>query len=68
MKITRYQEIQFMLKEKIQQGVYDIGDYLPSENELCNTYGITRTTVRKALDELLKEGFIEKKRGKGKPC
>ncbi len=65
MKITRYQEIQFMLKEKIQQGVYEIGDYLPSENELCNTFSITRTTVRKALDELLKEGFIEKKRGKG---
>lgn len=65
MKITRYQEIQFMLKEKIQQGIYEIGDYLPSENELCKTYSITRTTVRKALDELIKEGFIEKQQGKG---
>lgn len=54
-----------MLKEKIQQGFYSIGDYLPSENELCAAYGITRTTVRKALDELLKEGFIEKQQGKG---
>jgi len=65
MKITRYQEIQFMLKEKIQQGVYQIGDYLPSENELCTDFSITRTTVRKALDNLIKEGFIEKQQGKG---
>jgi DNA-binding GntR family transcriptional regulator len=65
MKQTRYRDIQSMLKEKIQQGVYKIGDYLPSENELCSAFKITRTTVRKALDELLKEGFIEKHHGKG---
>ncbi len=65
MKLTRYQEIQFMLKEKIQQGVYQIGDYLPSENELCTEFLITRTTVRKALDNLIREGFIEKQQGKG---
>ena len=65
MKITRYQEIQYMLKEKIQQGVYQVGDYLPSENELCTDFSITRTTVRKALDNLINEGFIEKQHGKG---
>jgi DNA-binding GntR family transcriptional regulator len=65
MKLTRYQEIQFMLKEKIQQGVFQVGNYLPSENELCTEFSITRTTVRKALDNLIKEGFIEKQQGKG---
>jgi len=65
MKLTRYQEIEFMLKEQIQQGKLQIGDYLPSENELCTEFSITRTTVRKALDNLLKEGFIEKQHGKG---
>ena len=65
MKLTRYQEIQYMLKEKIQQGVYQVGDYLPSENELCIDFLITRTTVRKALDNLINEGFIEKQHGKG---
>jgi len=54
-----------MLKEKIQQGIIPVGDYLPSENELCANFSITRTTVRKALDNLLKEGFIEKQQGKG---
>jgi len=38
---------------------------LPSENDLCSAYSITRTTARRALDELLKEGFIEKEHGKG---
>ena len=64
-KKTRYQEIEIMLKEKIQHGIFRTGDYLPSENELCTNFSITRTTVRKALDNLLKEGFIEKRHGKG---
>jgi len=34
-KKTRYQELEILLKEKIQQGKLQIGDYLPSENELC---------------------------------
>ncbi len=65
MRIPRYQEIESMLKENIQQGKFQVGDYLPSENDLCTHYSITRTTVRKALDNLLKEGFIEKQQGKG---
>lgn len=62
---TRYRQIYKILKTGIQQGTYAIGDYLPSEHELCKNYSITRTTARKALDELLKEGFIEKQQGKG---
>ena len=62
---SRYSQIYNILKSRIQQGTYAIGDYLPSENELCKSYKITRTTARKALDELLKEGFIEKQHGKG---
>ncbi len=46
-------------------GKYPVGSYLPSENEICGRFDTTRTTVRKALDELLKEGFIEKEHGKG---
>ena len=62
---VRYRQIQIILKSRIQQGDYGVGSYLPSENELCKTYKITRTTARKALDELLREGFIEKQHGKG---
>ena len=63
--MKKYQIIREDLKLKIQLGEYLVGDLLPSENELCTTFSITRTTARKALDELLKEGFIERKHGKG---
>ena len=61
----KYISVQNFLKEQIQQKIFDVGDFLPSENELCRKFSITRTTARRALDELLKEGFIEKKKGKG---
>ncbi len=66
MKEPLYRTIQNDLKFQIQRGVYKIGDYLPSENELCATYKITRTTARKALDELFKDGFIQRQHGKGR--
>ena len=50
---------------RIQLGDYAVGSYLPSENDICERFGTTRTTVRKALDQLLREGFIEKEQGKG---
>ena len=65
MEMKRYKQVQSFLKLQIQKGFYKVGDYLPSENELCSTFGITRTTARKALDELMKEGFIERLHGKG---
>ncbi len=61
----RYLQIYGTLKERIQQGVYGVGSYLPSENELCTTYGMTRTTIRRALDELQRHGFIVREHGRG---
>lgn len=64
-KINKYQQIQEYIKKRIQTQKYPFGSYLPSENEFCAQFCTTRTTVRKALDELLKQGFIEKEHGKG---
>ena len=63
--MKKYILIHDSLKKQIQLGDYKKGDFLPSENDLCKTFSITRTTARKALDELLKEGFIERLHGKG---
>jgi len=65
MQELKYKSIQCLLKEQIQQGKFLVGDYLPSENKLCARFSITRTTARKALDELVREGFIERQQGKG---
>ncbi len=65
MEERRYRTVQNFLKLRIQQGYYEVGSYLPSENGLCSSFSITRTTARKALAELTREGFIERKHGKG---
>jgi len=53
------------LKTQIDNGHYKKGDLLPSENELCKQYGTTRPTVRQALGELTKLGYIIRHHGKG---
>lgn len=53
------------LMQKIEREVYKLGTYLPSENQLCQLYGISRETGRKALAELAENGYIQKIRGKG---
>jgi DNA-binding GntR family transcriptional regulator len=41
------------------------GDRLPSEIELSKNFGVSRQTLRRAIDELIEEGFIERKLGSG---
>jgi DNA-binding GntR family transcriptional regulator len=65
MKDPYYRTVQQQIKNQIISGYYKEGDILPSENALAEKYHITRTTIRHALDELVKEGYIEKKKGKG---
>jgi len=60
-----YRQVYQTLKSRIQDGTYAVGGYLPSENELCKIHSITRTTARRALDELQKDGFIVREHGKG---
>lgn len=51
--------------ERIQSGEIPAGTKLPSENDLTRQYGISRETVRKALQLLSENGFIHKIKGKG---
>jgi len=63
--IPQYRKLYEVLRKHIQDGIYREGDLLPSENELCQLYGMTRPTVRQALSTLANEGFIRKHQGKG---
>lgn len=63
--IPRYRKLYEILRKHILDGVYKEGDLLPSENELCSVYGMTRPTVRQALATLSNEGLIKKHQGKG---
>jgi len=61
----QYRKLYELLRSLIEDLSYQRGDLLPSENELCATHGLTRPTVRKALDMLVNEGFIIRQQGKG---
>ncbi|AEB76731.1 GntR family transcriptional regulator [Clostridium botulinum] len=60
-----YIQLYNMFKEKIESGDVQAGWKLPSENELCEKYKISRSTIRQTLSELEKFGFIYKAKGKG---
>ena len=59
-----YRVIYEALRAQISAGRYAPGDTLPSENELCGRYAVTRPTVRKALDMLVADGFIVRHQGR----
>lgn len=63
--MAKYKEIYKDLSAKVLSHDYPSGTYLPSENELMETYQSSRDTIRKALNLLLEKGLILKEKGKG---
>jgi GntR family transcriptional regulator len=63
--VPLYYQLITLIKRNISVGLLKEGDMLPSELELCNTFNISRTTVRQAIGELESEGFVVRRRGKG---
>ena len=60
-----FQQLAATLRAAIDAGEYPPGSRLPTENELCERYSVSRVTVRKALDELSQGEFLVRKPGKG---
>jgi GntR family transcriptional regulator len=64
-RIPLYYQLENLLREKIVSGELEPGDKLPTELELIEQYGVSRITVRQALQALADEGLIERKQGRG---
>lgn len=60
-----YRQLMQRLKSDIATGVYPVHGRIPSEQELCETYQVSRVTVRKALLDLVKDGLLIRHQGKG---
>ena len=60
-----YLKLSETLAGQIMDGILQEGTLLPSERELCQKYGISRTTVRQALQELNQKGYSKTIHGKG---
>lgn len=63
--IPLYFQVQQALASSITTGKLPAGSQLPSEEELILQYGVSRTTVRKAIQELERLEVVEIRRGKG---
>ena len=67
-KRLKYYDLMEQLHGKIMSGEIRPGEKLPSENELSAEYGVSRQTVRKALQILQNEGYIYAEHGRGTFC
>lgn len=60
-----YLQIKNIIKDRILYGEYALGSNIPSEPQLENEFGVSKITVRNAIQELVQEGYLEKGSGKG---
>ena len=63
--IPLYQQIENDIKDKIISGEYQAGQMLPSESKFCEMYQVSRVTVRNAISDLVEQGILIRKHGKG---
>ncbi len=62
---TKYVEIAEEIRKKIITNVFKSNELLPSEKDLCMEYGVSRRTVRRAINALVESGYAYTVPGKG---
>lgn len=60
-----YKQVKEDIGKKINEGTYKSGDRIPAERVLADQYGISRMTLRQALNELEREGLLHREKGRG---
>lgn len=63
--VPLYQQVMDDLKGEIARGVYPAGSRIPAEMELAKSYGVGRITVRRAIEELSRAGYLNRQQGRG---
>lgn len=60
-----YQQVADELKQEILKGVYPVGSHIPTEIVLENKFKVSKINIRKAIDLLVADGYVQKKTGVG---
>lgn len=60
-----YYQVKTSILEKIKKDIYKVGLQLPTDMEFCDIYNVSRITIRRALQELESDGYIQRFQGKG---
>jgi GntR family transcriptional regulator len=63
--VPLHRQLFLVLHDEIDRGVIAPGDALPTEQTLCDQFGVSRITVRRALADLAEQGYIERRQGVG---
>ncbi|MCV7309733.1 GntR family transcriptional regulator [Mycobacterium paraffinicum] len=63
--VPLHRQLFLVLHDEIDRGVIAPGDALPTEQTLCDQFGVSRITVRRALADLAEQGYIERRHGVG---
>jgi GntR family transcriptional regulator len=63
--VPLYHQVYLVLRENIRNGTYPVGGALPTEPELCDAFGVSRITVKRAMRNLAAEGLVLRQRGRG---
>ncbi len=64
-KLPLYQQLQQALRRAIDEGAWGAASAIPAERQLASALGISRITVRKAIDALVEEGLLVRRAGAG---
>jgi GntR family transcriptional regulator len=60
-----YAQVESILAARIADGTYPVGSRFPKEEDLIESYSVSRTTIRQAIQNLIRRGLVEIRRGKG---
>ena len=60
-----YAQVEAILAAGIADGTYPAGSQLPNEDELVERHAVSRTTIRQTIQNLVRRGLVEIRRGKG---
>lgn len=60
-----YEQLKLIIRDRILLGEYPPGSQLPTEQQLCERYGVSRITVGRAMKDLEREGLVQRIQGKG---
>jgi GntR family transcriptional regulator len=63
--VPLYYQLQEIIRTRIEGGQWGPGQQLPPEADLCKEFNLSRGTVRQALADLVREGMLHRRRGKG---
>jgi len=60
-----YMQLYEIMKKKIEAGEWAVGSQIPTEDEICKMFNVSRATVRTAILELVRQGYLKRQQGKG---